>query len=189
MRRIIAGFDSETTGLFEPEHRIIEAALVLYDLDTEQELASFVRRWNPGRPIDPDAQAVHGITFEAVSMCPMLKDDEEGIAKIQQIAGATLFWVAHNGVGFDMPFIQQEFAGIGRTLPPIHCVDTMLEGTWATPFGKRPNLGELCFATRTPYDPEQAHAAKYDVDRMMKAYFYGLKRGFFSLPEHAKVAT
>lgn len=182
MKRIVAGFDTETTGLLAPEHRIIESAVILYDLDTGDRLGQLIKRFNPGRPIEPEAQAVHHISFDQVSHLPKMEDDHAYLDMMVRIAQSSVFFVAHNGVGFDMPFIEQEYQRIGRSFPKIKCLDTMLAGTWATPNGKRPNLQELCFACRVPYDPSLAHAAEYDVERMMDCFFYGFRRGFFNLP-------
>jgi DNA polymerase-3 subunit epsilon len=180
---IVTGFDLETSGLLAPEHRILECALILYDLESQTRLGSFVRRWNPGRPIEAKAQEVHKITFEQVAHLPRLEDDKEGQQLICRVLSKSDYIVAHNGIGFDAPFIDQEFARIGVALPRMRVIDTMLQGRWATPLGKPPNLGELCFAARVHYDPEQAHAAEYDVDRMMECFFHGYTRGFFNLPE------
>lgn len=179
---LIAGLDTETTGLRDPAHRIIELALLLYDTDTRKKVGEFVRRWNPNRPIDPKAQAVHGISLDQVAHLPTMEQDVEGIAMIQKIAGRVNYVVAHNGFDFDVPFLFQEFARIGQILPEFRHADTMVQGGWATPMGKKPNLGELCFACRVPYDPSQAHGATYDVSVMMDSWFYGLQRGFFTAP-------
>jgi len=61
--------------------------------------------------------------------------------------------------------------------------DTMTEGVWATHDGKKPSLQELCFACEVEYDPALAHAAAYDVDKMMDCFFKGLEWGYFELPE------
>jgi DNA polymerase III subunit epsilon len=185
---IVTGMDFETTGLLEPEHRLIEGAFVMYDFDTEKKLLSFIRRWNPGRAIDPKAQEVHGITFAQVAHLPTLEADDHGIDLIQKILAKSDLVVAHNGDGFDVPFLQQEFRRLAKPLPKIVTVDTMLGGRWATPLGKLPNLAELCFACRVPYDPSAAHAAEYDVEVMMKCFFHAAKRGFYSLPNQLKAA-
>lgn len=180
--RIATGGDLETTGLLDPEHRIIEIALCMYDLDTEKQVAKFVRRFNPGRPIDPKAIEVHGITFDQVSHLPKLEDDAEAIALIQRIISKTDVLVAHNGIDFDLPFLAMEFARIGKHLPHCPVVDTMKSGRWATPWGKVPNLKELCFACGIEYDVTKAHAASYDVEVMMACFFHALRSGFYTLP-------
>ncbi len=179
---IIAGLDLETTGLLTPEHRLVEIAIVLYDYDSCSKLGSFVRRFNPGRPMDPKAQAVHGISFDEVSHLPRIEDDHQAIGIIQGALSKADVVVAHNGEGFDKPFLAMELARIGVAVPSYRLTDTMKDGRWATPMGKVPNLGELCFACRVPYDPAEAHAALYDVERMMDCYFFAARRGFFPAP-------
>jgi DNA polymerase III subunit epsilon len=184
---IAAGFDLETTGLLEDSHRIVEICLALYDVDSGRQLGKFVERFNPGRPIDPKATEVHGIRFEDVAHLPTLDDNARAIEVIQRIANKSDFWVAHNGLAFDKPFIEKEFARIGKQLFVPTMIDTMVDGRWATPLGKVPNLGELCFACRVPYDPSLAHAADYDVERMMDCFWFALKRGFYSLPSQLQL--
>jgi DNA polymerase-3 subunit epsilon len=90
--------------------------------------------------------------------------------------------VAHNGNGFDLPFIAAELLRIGSPVPNVQSVDTMLDGRWATPNGKYPNLEELCFAMDVPYDQKLAHSAEYDVNVMLDCFFKALKMGFYKLP-------
>jgi DNA polymerase-3 subunit epsilon len=180
---LVGGLDIETTGLEQEKgHRIIEAAIAFYRVNTETFAYSKVGAWeqriNPQRPIDPKAQEVHGISFEELSDCPTWDMVAPKLSTLMDKAGTI---VAHNGDGFDLPFITLEFIRIGCVLPEVNSIDTMLEGRWATPNGKLPNLRELCFATGIAYDPEKAHGALYDITVMMEAYFVGLKKGFFPL--------
>ena len=182
---LIAGLDLETSGLdYERGHRIVEIAMSIYDFDPVAieftKKGAFTQRINPQRPIDPGAQAVHGISYEEVAMCPIWEDIAPKVVKIMS---ATKIIVAHNGDGFDLPFITHELLRVGCAIPNIRTVDTMLASRWASPGGKYPTLGELCFATNTPYDPSQAHAALYDVDCMMSAFFKAHKKGFIKLPQ------
>ena len=179
--RVVSGIDIETTGLEQSKgHRIIEFAALIYDLDTRKKVAQFVQRINPQRSIDPGAQAVHGISFEDVEHCPTW---EEVAPKVVKILKASSLVVAHNGNGFDMPFIGNELIRVGHEVPKIECFDTMVHGRWATPLGKLPNLGELCLANGVTYDPSQAHGAEYDVEVMMQSFFAGVDSGFYTLPE------
>ncbi len=184
---IVGGLDLETTGLIEGKegetpHRIIEVGIVLASFNTGKTLGSFVRRFNPGRPIDPKAQAVHGIGLKDVAHLPRLEDDDQAISIIQRCLLKADVMVMHNGKGFDQPFLAREFARIGKPLPVYPLIDTMLDARWATPLGKVPNLGELCFACRVPYDPDQAHGALYDVEVMLACYRHAAQRGFFKIP-------
>jgi DNA polymerase-3 subunit epsilon len=174
---IIVGLDLETTGLDQSAgHRIVEVAATLHELETEKFLGKYVQRINPQRPIDPDAQRVHGITFEMLAHEPTW----EAVApNVHRVLSAAKYMAGHNIIGFDWPFLSGEFKRIGMAVPELTLVDTMTEARWATPLGKYPNLGELAFATGIPYDPEQAHSAFYDIDVNMKAYFAARRMGFF----------
>ena len=173
---VFAGIDIETTGLKQSEgHRIVEFGVVLYDLETKRRMGKYVQRINPQRPIDPKAQAVHGISFEDVANMPILEDVAPMIVKV---LNAAKFHVAHNGESFDMPFIRNELIRIGFDLESKPLVDTMLNFRWATHNGKNPNLGELCFACGVEYDEAKAHGAEYDINVMVESFFVANDKGF-----------
>jgi len=177
---IVTGLDIETTGLEQEKgHRIIEVAASLYELESQKLLGKFVQRINPQRSIDPGAQAVHGISFDMVSDCPIWEEVAPKLVKVMQ---KSQIIIAHNGEWFDLPFIAGELLRIGVAVPNVASFDTMLYGRWATPMGKLPNLRELCFACGVEYDTEKAHAADYDVDVMMQSFFHGYSKGFFIMP-------
>lgn len=185
---IIGGLDIETTGLEQEKgHRIIEIAVLPYLYDeatgTVTPKGKFVQRINPQRAIDPGAQAVHGICYEDLAYSPTW---EEVAPKVVRLMSACDLLVAHNGNGFDLPFIAAELLRIGQPIPDVEVVDTMVQGRWATPMGKLPNLGEFCFATGVDYDKEKAHAAEYDVSVMMEGFFVALRKGFIQLPTKMK---
>jgi DNA polymerase-3 subunit epsilon len=175
---IIAGLDWETTGKFEPDHRIIEAYIGLYR--GGKRIWSYEQRIDPQRSISADAQRVHKISSSDLIGMPIWS----AVAPtINSILARCDFVVAHNGNEFDRPFAEQEMTRIGLTLTEKPWVDTMQDGLWATSDGKKPRLGELAFACGVEYDPSMAHAAAYDVDRMMECYFKGLEWGFYTQPK------
>ncbi len=179
-KTLIAGIDLETTGLAQSDgHRIIEIAIAIHDLDTQARIGKFETRINPQRPIDTGAQAVHGIGFEMLTHCPLWSSVAP---KVSAILSRVRYVVAHNGLGFDMPFLYGELLRQGCSLPEVSVVDTMQQARWATSDGSLPNLGALAFACDVPYDSAKAHAALYDVDVMMRCFFGQYPRGFFSLP-------
>lgn len=178
----IGGYDTETTGLNEPVHRFVEVCLNQYDYDTDTheftKVDSFVQRINPERSIDAKATEVHKIHLADLVGCP--KWPEVAPTLVHKL-NECVWVVAHNGFDFDFSFTIRELERIGADLPDFEPFDTMIEGRWATPFGKAPNLGELCFACGVPYNPDEAHAAEYDVDKMMASFFFGLRRGVYRL--------
>ncbi|MFW6855306.1 exonuclease domain-containing protein [Burkholderia gladioli] len=175
---LVTGLDTETTGLRQEDgHRIVEIGLLTYELETQQLVDRYVTRINPERAIDADAQRVHGISNDMVLHCPKW---EEVASDVEHELMKSDLIVIHNAK-FDAPFVTAELERVGITLPAtLPALDT-LNARWATFDGKSPKLGELCRALGVPYDADAAHAAEYDIDRMMQCFFRGHARGFFPL--------
>lgn len=176
---LLSALDIETTGLEQAAgHRIIEIAILHFDFQTRQLVDEFVQRIDPQRPIDADAQNVHGIAYDDLVGCPTWETVAPRVSAELQRSGVM---IAHN-MDFDGPFIAQELIRVGQPIPSADAYCTMANGRWACFDGKFPKLEELCFALGVPYDRAEAHAARYDVMRMMDCYFKGLDRGFFQAP-------
>ena len=106
MREII--FDTETTGLDAREDRIIELGGVelVNRFPTGRTFHKFI---NPqGRAINPEAEAVHGIS--AAQLVGQPNFAEICAEFLEFVEDAKL--VAHNA-GFDMGFINAEFGRLG----------------------------------------------------------------------------
>ena len=178
MTTIYTGLDIESTGLEQAEgHRIIEICLVHYDYDTKKPIGEFKARIDPARPIDAKAQAVHGIAYTDLVGCPQWENVAGAVrAELER----SDLWIAHNA-NFDIPFITGEMNRVGLLMPAVPSFCTMENGRWACFDGKAPKLQELCFALGVPYDPSLAHAAEYDVQRMMACFWAGQERGFYSV--------
>ena len=117
MRQIV--LDTETTGL-GPElgHRIIEIAAVEL-IDGKETGRCFHRYLNPGRIIDANALAVHGITT-------MMLEDKETFSDVagelvEFIRGSEL--LIHNA-SFDVRFINYELSLLGAQAP-AHSVEEL----------------------------------------------------------------
>ena len=154
--------------------------MMLYERQDNEwvKIDTYLQRFNPERSISSAAQAVHKISFEMVAMEPTFK---ESVGTIKTFLERSQHVVAHN-LKFDMGFLIAEFAQADEVLPNLKGVDTC-EARWATPYGKVPNLGELCFALNVGYNSESAHSAEYDVDVLAKCFIRGLELGFFRLEE------
>lgn len=173
--RLFAGIDIETTGLLTPDHRIIEVYIGLWT-DAGRLAFEWTQRIDPERSIDKEAQRTHKIAATDLMGQPKWGPVAPNIVKILSKASD---YVWHNGEDFDGPFLSQELKRVGLELPKRPGIDTMKQGLWATPDGKRPNLGELCFACGVPYDPTAAHAADYDVKVMMDCFFKARAWGLY----------
>jgi DNA polymerase-3 subunit epsilon len=150
----LAVLDTETTGLDPGQgHGLVEVACVALDGgETGEAWSTFV---NPGRPIPPDASAVHGITDAMVRDAPVPAVVAGELES--RCAGRTL--VFHN-VAFDLPFLDALMRSGGRG-PLLHAVvDTL--GLARGLFGQGGNsLGAL--ATRFGLPAEATHRALGDA--------------------------
>jgi DNA polymerase-3 subunit epsilon len=177
---IIIGGDIETTGLEPGDHKIIEVYLGAWDLATRKLVDEFYTRIDPQRSIAIAAQQVHGISIHDLQGCPLWEDVAGNVHNFLY-RGALI--VGHNWKSFDGPFINYELRRVKLPEITVPVLDTMRNGRWATPNGKVPTLGELCFAANIPYDADKAHAADYDVKVMMDAFFRGLDWGAFQIKQ------
>ena len=150
----LAVLDTETTGLDPGQgHGLVEVAAVALDDGGIGETWSTLV--NPGRPIPPEAAAVHGITDLMVRAAPgpaMVAAELE-----RRCAGRTL--VFHNAA-FDLPFLAALLRRGGRP-PLLHAVvDTL--GLSRGLFDQGGNsLGAL--AVRLGLPAETAHRALGDA--------------------------
>lgn len=176
MSDLILFQDIETTGVNEPEERIIEFCGMLFDLATEQHVETLTLRCNPMRKINAKAQKVHGISNADLEKEPLFDVIAPAIV---DIIGRASINVAHNGDEFDFPFIKRECMRVGHYFTYGRTYDTMKQARWATAYGKNPRLGELAECLDVPYDPSQAHSAEYDVEVMAKCFFEGRRIGWY----------
>ncbi|WP_099139939.1 3'-5' exonuclease [Xenorhabdus hominickii] len=186
---IAVGLDLETTGLdYKDGHRIIEIALCARNMTTGATIKDLVLRFNPRREISVKAYEVHGIKLSDLVTEPLFSAKSSMIASILNNAAVV---VAHNGLGFDKPFMEHEMALSGVKLrQDLIWLDTMLHGLWATQDGKRPTLRELAFSLGFEYDEEKAHGALYDTQLMMDCFFSARKRyGLFQLPNEEEITA
>jgi DNA polymerase III subunit epsilon len=150
----LAVLDTETTGL-EPSqgHGIVEVAWVALDGGEIGETWSTLVQ--PGRPIPPDASAVHGITDLMVREAPVAAVVAAELES--RCAGRTL--VFHNAA-FDLPFLAALLRAGGRG-PLSHAVlDTLGLARGLGDPGSN-SLGAL--ATRFGLPAEAAHRALGDA--------------------------
>ena len=104
-----AFIDTETTGLGASDE-VIEFAIVRFSYDISRDRISVLDTYQgfrePGCPIDPNAERVHGISFEKVSG-KRLRDKV-----VHKILRKADFLVAHNAV-FDRRFVERLYPQTG----------------------------------------------------------------------------
>jgi DNA polymerase-3 subunit epsilon len=166
MRQII--LDTETTGL-EPAqgHRIIEIGCVEL-VNRRPTGRTFQRYLNPDRPIDPGAQAVHGLSSAFLANQPRFVEVVEEFVAF--VAGAEL--IIHNAP-FDVGFVDHEF---GRLPPPQRLLtdlctilDTLALARQLHP-GQRNSLDALCKRYGVDNSNRDLHGALLDARILADVY-------------------
>jgi DNA polymerase-3 subunit epsilon len=175
MRQIV--LDTETTGL-DPAlgHRIIELAGVEI-VNRRCTDVDFHRYVNPGRPSDPGALEVHGLTDEFLQDKPRFREVVKDF--LEFVTGAEL--VIHNAP-FDVAFLNAELALLD--LPPIDqhvagILDTLKLAKQLNP-GKRNSLDALCERYGIDNSARTLHGALLDA-RLLADVYLAMTRGQESL--------
>ncbi len=114
LKRPLAFFDLETTGVNIAIDRIVEIAILKVSPGGKEEVLTM--RIHPERPIPVESSLFHGIYDEDVKDLPTFKERAKEIADF--IADADL--AGYNSNKFDVPMLMEEFLRAG--------VDFSLEG-------------------------------------------------------------
>ncbi len=110
--------DLETTGINPALHRIVEVAIIRFNLSGDEECFSTLV--DPGVPMPRDAYGIHGISDEMVRGAPRIEDV---LDEIEGIIDDSLL-VAHSAA-FDLSFIGAAFRSVGRAVPAMAGIDTV----------------------------------------------------------------
>ncbi|MVN22909.1 exonuclease domain-containing protein [Mucilaginibacter arboris] len=119
LKRPLAFFDLETTGVHIGNDRIVEMSIIKMNEDGSEEVKTW--RFNPGMPIPLESSLVHGIYDEHVKDEPAFKEVGAEIAAFltnSDLAG-------YNSNKFDIPMLMEEFlrAEVDFDLENRHFVD------------------------------------------------------------------
>lgn len=167
MRQIV--FDLETTGFkFSEGHRIVEIGAVemVNGAVTGRTYHAYV---NPEREMPIDAYRVHGLSGEFLSDKPRFADASVAPAFVDFVGGADL--VAHNGIAFDLPFLNAELGAASLPVFDNKIVDTLHLARRKFP-GAPANLDALCarFGIDTKERERDGHGALLDSRLLAEVY-------------------
>lgn len=107
LKRPLAFFDLETTGVNVASDRIVELSILKVMPDGSEEIKTM--RINPGKPIPLESSLIHGIYDEDVQQAPVFKQVGEELARFLDdcdLAG-------YNSNKFDIPVLVEEFLRAG----------------------------------------------------------------------------
>ena len=121
LKRPLAFFDLETTGIDPLRDKIVEIAVVR--VLPGGATAGLTRRVHPGRPIPAEATAVHGIRDEDVAGAPPFRDLARELLEFLSDADLAGFNVRR----FDVPLLEREFrdCGLDPALAERRVIDAM----------------------------------------------------------------
>jgi len=154
LRRPLAFFDLETTGVDPRQDKIVEIAIVRLEPGGERSPRTW--RINPQRPIPADATAVHGIRDEDVRDAPPFAAAAADI--LRHLEDADL--AGYNILRFDVPLLERELkdCGLDLALAGRRVIDAMTIFHRKEP---RDLSAAVRFFLDRPHDG--AHAAEADV--------------------------
>lgn len=123
---ILCAFDLETSGLDPKEDRICQVGFALYNVEFDQIVSSIESIvWGKNYPV-PKAEALeaNGLSLEFLNH---VAGDVRGVFQtVIDAFSISDYIVAHNGIGFDKPFIENELERNGLAMPNIPFIDTQL---------------------------------------------------------------
>ena len=107
LKKSLAIFDIEATGLSITKDRIVEIAIVKIAPDGNQ--SEFLKRVNPGIPIPKEVSEIHGIYDEDIKDAPTFK---EIIPELEAFLDDADF-AGYNSNKFDLPMLAEEMIRAG----------------------------------------------------------------------------
>lgn len=154
LKRPLAFFDLETTGVNVATDRIVEISILKIDTQGQEEVMTY--RINPQRAIPLESSLVHGIYEEDVKDAPTFSQLAPQFAAF--LADADL--AGYNSNKFDIPLLMEEFirAGVDFDLESRHFVDVQ------NVFHQMEQRTlKAAYAFYCQKDLSQAHSAEADV--------------------------
>lgn len=167
LERPILFFDIESTGLNIASDAIIELSFVKILPGSEERIKTWrVRPWdyvnNCQRPINPSAQAVHGISDEELVICPRFSDIVDEVA--EWLEGSDL--AGFNSAKFDLPMLAEEIERVRRYMHkdiPVNLHEKRMVDVQNIYHVMEPRNLKAAYRFYCGQELENAHAAEADT--------------------------
>ncbi len=167
LERPLLFFDIESTGLNIASDSIIELCFVKIMPGNEQRVKTWrVKPWdyerNCQRPINPSAQAVHGISAEDLAECRTFYEIADEV--VEWMAGCDL--AGFNSAKFDLPLLAEEIERVRRWKQrelPIDLHQMKMVDVQNIFHAMEPRTLKAAYMFYCGKDLENAHAAEADT--------------------------
>ncbi|WEK83057.1 MAG: PolC-type DNA polymerase III [Mycoplasma sp.] len=158
-------FDIETSGLYNEYDDLIEFAgkKVKNNVVVDQ-LGFFVK---PLKPISDFIAQKTNITNEVLKKEGI--NVKEALRKIKEWIGDAVL-VAHNGIDFDLRFLNKKLEQNNMELIKNPLIDTMQLSRYLNEKQGAHNLGAVCKSLKIEYNETDAHRADYDTDVLYQVF-------------------
>ncbi len=154
LKRPIAFFDLETTGVNVASDRIVEISILKINIDGSEEIKT--KRINPEMPIPLESSLVHGIYDDDIKDAPTFANIARGIAQFLDKCDLGGF----NSNKFDVPMLLEEFLRVnvdfdieGRKLVDVQNIFHQMEQRTL----------KAAYKFYCGKDLENAHSAEADI--------------------------
>jgi|GEM_PF-326056 len=180
MKTTFIAFDFETTGLHPMSAEIIEIGAVKFDAKGKV-LGTFEQLIKPVGDIQPEADAVNGISAAMVANCPSL---DTVLPRFIQFIGSPQqnILIAHNAAKFDIGFLAVACARRGLPLPEHRIVDSidLCQACMPPPY----NLASVCRRLGIAMGAHRALSDAVAVMRLTLRLGSKYPRAWENLPTH-----
>lgn len=148
--------DVETTGLDAASNRIIELAIVPFNMTDD--VKPFSQLFSVGENLSHEIVQITGITDDMLKGKPGFNEHADECLKLIRRAS---YLVAYNAK-FDRPFLESELARVGKVLPDIPWIDPFVFICEFDRFKRGKKLSDA--ARRWGVNLENAHRAQADAE-------------------------
>lgn len=165
-----AVIDIETTGLsFDGGSRIVEVAVLVISGSKSGEV--WQEHINPEIPVPKEAYDIHGLSNEFLSKKPIFKRVASSFVAFINSLGSNCQLVAHNGRGFDFPFLNKELSKARQPLlKPNQFIDSLDLARYIYP-NQSNTLDALCRRLNVDLTGrDKYHGALLDCQLLAKVY-------------------
>lgn len=147
--------DVETTGLDAASNRVIELAIVPFNMGDD--VKPFCQLFSVGMSLSPEITTITGITDAMLKNKPPIAEHADECLKLMHKAD---FMVAYNAK-FDRPFLESEMARMNKVLPEIPWLDPFIFICELDRYRRGKKLSDA--AKRWGVNLENAHRAMADA--------------------------